>query len=299
MNKAKELRIFANEVLKELNSRENEKTYILNECVKNNNTIFFGITEKPKSDSFTTILYVNNLFERMSIVDAANELLRKFDSCDDYDSDISQITDFDKVKDKIFYCLVNNHKNRYNHAKFNLFADLSVVFRIAVDIDKNNIKSTPITDIVLANWGKTPYQIYEIAKKNTPKLLPSWTEDITNILRKHYDLQLDLQLMRLIMPMPRMKAITNSYYLYGASVLLYDGMLDKIAEEYDDDLIILPSSVHESILLPASEYRDTTNNEFVQLITDVNYNSGILRPEEILSDNPYFYDRRTKEIIIY
>ncbi len=292
MNKAKELRIFANEVLKELNSRENGKTYILNECVRNNNTIFFGVTEKPESDGFKPILYVNNLFERMSVADAANELLRKFDSYDDFNPDIEQIIDFDKAKDKIFYCLVNNHKNRYNHAKINLFADLSVVFRIAVDIDKENIKSVPITDMILTDWGKTLYQIYEIAKENTPKLLPSWTEDMINILRRQMPfLPFD--------DTPRMKIITNSYYIHGASVLLYDGMLDKIVEEYDDDLIILPSSVHESILIPASEYRDTNNNEFVQLITDINYNSGVLRPEEILSDNPYFYDRRTKDIIIY
>lgn len=293
MNKTKELRIFANEVLTELNSRDNGKTYILNECIKNNNTIFFGITEKLERDGFTTILYVNNLFKRMSVVDAANELLRKFDSCDDFDADIEQIIDFDNAKNKIFYCLVNNHKNRYNHVKVNLFADLSVVFRIIVDIEKENIKSIPITDIILANWGKTPYQICEIAKENTPKLFPSRSEDVIDILRRQ------IPFLPLVDDMPRMKVITNPHYFYGASVLLYDGMLDKIAEEYDDDLIILPSSVHESILLPASEYRDTNNNEFVQLITDVNYNSGELNPEEILSDNPYFYDKKTKEIIIY
>ena len=48
----------------------------------------------------------------------------------------------------------------------------------------------------------------------------------------------------------QMYVLTNKYKLWGAAAFLYPGVLKATAKRFGKDLIILPSSVHEVILIP-------------------------------------------------
>ena len=89
-------------------------------------------------------------------------------------------------------------------------------------------------------------------------------------------------------------AATNTMRMNGAGVILYPGFLKKFAEKMGDDLYILPSSIHEVLLLPASY--DVEVEFLKEMVSQINREEVL--PEERLSDSVYFYDRKTDRVEI-
>lgn len=84
-----------------------------------------------------------------------------------------------------------------------------------------------------------------------------------------------------------MKVLSNTKRLHGAVCMLYPGVLKEMADRMGGDFFILPSSVHETILLP--DAGEGLNGALRQMIREVN--STKVAPEEVLSDTLYRYDR--------
>ena len=82
--------------------------------------------------------------------------------------------------------------------------------------------------------------------------------------------------------------LTNRERRYGASVILYPDYLGKLAGEMGTDLYILPSSIHEVIAVTVSGMDPSALQDIVK---EVNGTKGIIRPDEVLSNNVYRYRR--------
>ena len=91
-----------------------------------------------------------------------------------------------------------------------------------------------------------------------------------------------------------MRVLCNAQRVYGATCMIYPGVLGTLAEEAGENLYILPSSVHEILILPESEVED--EQYLRDMIREVNGTQ--VEPEEILSDNLYFYDRLKNRVEI-
>ena len=89
-----------------------------------------------------------------------------------------------------------------------------------------------------------------------------------------------------------MYVLTNKEKIFGASVLLYSEKLQELAEKTGKNLLILPSSVHEVLLMPDEEEQEY--GFYRQMIAEVNTTQ--VDPEEVLSYSLYCYDRQKKEI---
>ena len=87
-----------------------------------------------------------------------------------------------------------------------------------------------------------------------------------------------------------MLILTNAGKTYGACCILYPKVLERLAERVDGDYYLIPSSVHEFILLPVEQGRSAA--ELKEMIVEVN--STELTPEEILSDQLYLYSRQER-----
>ena len=87
--------------------------------------------------------------------------------------------------------------------------------------------------------------------------------------------------------------LTNQRGYNGAATILYEGVLEKFAEEVGKDLILLPSSVHEVLLLPDGGYSDyEALSALVQAVNETQ-----VRREEWLSDHVYRYLKEEDRII--
>ena len=86
--------------------------------------------------------------------------------------------------------------------------------------------------------------------------------------------------------------VTKPDKLHGASAILHNDTLKEIADIYDDDLVICPSSIHEIICLPASTH--TNNRDMIDIVKSINATE--VQDGDFLSNNVYYYDRATNEV---
>ena len=89
--------------------------------------------------------------------------------------------------------------------------------------------------------------------------------------------------------------MSNGDYMNGASVILYKDVLRDFAKYMEHDLYILPSSIHEVIILLDNEYAKAPE-ELARMVRETN--RIVVDREEILSDHVYYYDREKDEIRI-
>ena len=85
--------------------------------------------------------------------------------------------------------------------------------------------------------------------------------------------------------------ISKSFNGFGASAIKDKEVMKKIADVFGEDLYIIPSSVHDCILMPKSE---STLEELQEMVYEVNRET--VSREDRLSDDIYFFDSITKEI---
>ena len=79
--------------------------------------------------------------------------------------------------------------------------------------------------------------------------------------------------------------LTNTRGFYGAAAILYEGLLEQCVRKFPGDVFVIPSSVHELLLVSAEDVWSA--QEMTEMIRCVNQ-TGVA-PEEILSDHVYIY----------
>lgn len=88
-----------------------------------------------------------------------------------------------------------------------------------------------------------------------------------------------------------MTVFSNGMNIYGANQILNTRRLKEYADKIGNDVIIVPSSVHEIILLPAA----ALNVDYVNtIISEVN--NTMIMPGEYLSSHAYVFNRATEEV---
>ena len=87
-----------------------------------------------------------------------------------------------------------------------------------------------------------------------------------------------------------MYVVTNQWAMYGANAIISAAFLRSCREQMGADLYILPSSVHELIVIPADEMGD--KDEIERVVRDIN--GAVVVPEEVLADSVYCYNRKEK-----
>ena len=189
------------------------------------------------------------------------------------------------------------------------FLDLAIIFYIPLSITRDRIDRIIIKKTIMEGWGITnPNEWYKAAHKNTCRILRGRIDTIDNVIKEMGQVTDGTGLMNFgetedIDAAPDgnnpLFVATNSHTLYGAAVILYDRLLKSFADLIGDDLIILPSSVHECMIVPASDTVDLgafRETDFLRkIVADFNRE---MHAEEVLSDNIYRYDRNKDQITI-
>ena len=80
--------------------------------------------------------------------------------------------------------------------------------------------------------------------------------------------------------------LTNTQGMHGAGALFYPDQLETIAQQMGTDFFVLPSSVHEVLILPDDGSQDLDSLQF--MVREINRTE--VAPEDRLSDFVYHYD---------
>ena len=88
-----------------------------------------------------------------------------------------------------------------------------------------------------------------------------------------------------------MFVLSNKRKMNGASIILYNEQLEQLSDKLNDDLLIMPSSIHEVLAVPASSMDAA---DLKQMVREVNNTE--VSEQEILGYSVYRYNRETGTI---
>lgn len=270
---------------------------IVQPVIKNNGTVYDGLIIIDPILNISPTIYLNPYYHRflngVSMEDIYEDIMTTYhENQPKEDFDISTFKDFTKAKEHIIMKLVNYERNLeilkdIPHVKFH---DLAIIFVVAVCDFMNEYATILIHNQHLPLWDITEEELYDIAMTNTPSLLPYRFEHMEKVLEHLMD-----------SPLPfatelHMSLLTNQIKIHGATCITYPGLLKEIADTLEDDLIIIPSSIHEVLIIPSDTVKEEyTMQDFADMIVEVNETQ--LTDDEVLSDHAYLYLRGNDKLI--
>lgn len=195
---------------------------------------------------------------------------------------------------KVLPYLINAARNsRYLKDKPHKFVeDLAVVYKIDCGGNENGRLVVPITYDSIEALEITPEELDQLAMSNLEEMSVNF-KTMRDMLIETYRRSRGCDIPEYMLPpeeeTPSMYVLTNVYKSDGAVMILNERVMKSILRRIGRDMIIIPCSIHEVIIMPVPENGINTN-EFVNLIQDVN--ASELAPNEILSDHAYLYTKK-------
>ena len=265
------------------------------EVVKNNGLKLTGLTVRPEGEVIAPTIYVEGYYRREqegsqlfpSIVDDIIDDVRK--AMEETPSvSPADFTDWDWVKSRLGLRLVAGRGNEESleGAVTYDFLDLKAVLVVNV-LEHGQAK---VSLDMLKAWGVTQEAAYEAALENLPAAeLMSIEDKLRGIMRASGMSEEDIDMQLSFMPdgQAGMYCLTNPEGAWGAAELLKPGVLEAATEQLGGDFFIIPSSVHEVLLVRADGGQDAESLK--EMICEVNATQ--VAPDEVLSDHPYFYTK--------
>lgn len=293
-----EYREFLENVRKEVESRYDSNVSVtLNHVMKNNGTELDGITIMEKDKNIAPTIYINSFYDRYreggSLKAVVSEIIRIYNqNKNSININADYFENYENVRKTIVYKLVNYQKNKklLEDVPYKRVLDLAVVFYCLIEQRKGVSATALIHNEHLRIWNVTEDEIYNDALKNTPVLLAGSIVPMSKILSEiagTAPADNDEKVCEYTGE-DILYVLTNSSRVNGAACILYDNLLKKFANDVHSDLYILPSSVHEVIIVPKKNAFD--KSELADMVREVN-EQGVSQ-DEILSDNVYEYNRK-------
>lgn len=290
---------FTTLVRNEVEKRTGENYHVkLNDVVKNNGIILRGITLMQDDSNISPTIYLNPYYDayengETTLGTVIDEVIDTYERNKVNRSiDMRFFLDYDSVKTRITYKLINTEKNKelLNDIPHIPFHDLSIVFQCLISGERFGNATILIHNVHLQLWKVNARELYERAMENTPILQGYDVTDMNTVLEemRAFEEIEDTEYEEDIQQQVPMYVLSNKSRVHGAACILYPDILKDFAAVVEKDLYVLPSSIHEVILLPAE---GTEDSEQLKLMVH-EINESQVEDEEVLSDSVYFYRRR-------
>ncbi len=259
---------------------------------KNNGIIMDGLSVRKEGKRVAPMIYLDSYYREYldgrSLRGICDKIL---ECCEDPDFEerfsVEFFRDPELVRGTVVYKLINYEKNKklLQGIPHLPYLDLALVFYCLLTDTPVGNATVLIHNSHLELWKKNTSWLYEAAKQNTQKLLPSRLVRMEDMICELAGGGEDMNFSGI-----PMYILTNRQKSYGAACILYEGALEECYEALGENYYLLPSSVHEMILLPASAVSD--NRELCSLVQEVNRTQVL--DTEVLSDTVYFYQKGEK-----
>lgn len=262
--------------------------------LKPNNVRLYGLSIVEPDSNTSPVIYLESYFERFLDTDnwagTVKDILEFYRDNRVEDSfDMNWFRDFSKIRENLFYRLINYEKNQelLSMVPHTRFLDLAKIYYADCRIGET-AGSILIYHRHVEEWNITEDELITAAEENTPRLYPANLHPICDPLGLGGDNNLIPE-----MPVP-MFVLSNTENHNGAAAVCYKDILERFSQKIEDDLVILPSSVHETILLPLQ--KNNSKESLREMVYDAN--RTMLDQSEFLSDNVYLYSRNDRQLMI-
>lgn len=289
-------REFVNSVEEQLR-RSTDKKLERKQITKNNGIQMDAILLLKEGEKIAPTIYLNEHYQRYLEGEELDEVVKCIRKLSEQKLEgefhTEQFLEFTSAKQHILFKLIHakSNENLLKEIPHRRFLDLAVVFYYLVPDEKVH-GSILIRNEHMQLWEVTDDQLFNVAMKNTPEELQPEIRDMNTVVSELLEGITAFEGEELAEETAPMYVVTNKRKYYGAACMLYPGLLKTFAEMRNTDFYILPSSVHELLLIP---FDLGVAEELSAMVCEVNDTQVI--PEEVLSNHVYLYRRKTDEII--
>lgn len=304
---------FMEELLKALQESrvDDEYDFRFMEVTKRNDKQKSFLCIRQKNEAIGINLFVDDLLKRyrdtsynmeLLIDDIMRQLKERLLSSKFTDVAMEQVLalrDYEQVKNKVLFMILNENDNReyLKNAVYVPFLDFAVCFYVVVGTNDES-GTILLTRDILSAWAISAEELYRQARENTARLMPYQFRSVDEVLEQVMSKDVFAQYMNSpegVNENSNLFVLGNTKQMFGAGVILYDGLLKQIATMIGaETIVILPSSVHECIVLRMPE--DIEVAYLRSMVHQVNVTC--VEPEDRLSDSVYCYSLDTDEITI-
>lgn len=301
----------------------------IKKVLKNNGQSKEAVLISSSKVDVTPTIYLKDYYEDyrngQSLDGISNEIISIYEQSRlDDDIDVELFKDFERVKERIVFKIINTKSNKklLERVPHKTFMDLSMVCFCILDNGMMGKATALVHNSHMLLWGIDEEELFDIAIRNTPRILKPVIKSMRDVLSEilTYNLMEEVGIVKEESDMElseetvvyRSKAdniidridgmqdginmfvLTNSIKLYGASCIAYKDCLKTFAAEHNtDEVYIIPSSIHEVILIPHMGYMNPL--EINTMIEQINQNE--VEATDVLSNHIYKYRRETNEIM--
>ncbi len=300
MIKKKEYIQFLEEILVQVETHYNGKVKgEICTSIKNNGVAVIGLMLKGEGKVAPNFYLDKQFIEWMRGLRSMEEIVGNL--CSAYEDEvrrnshlISKIQfSWEEFRRNVFMRLVNREKNEELLQKIphKVFLDLAVVYYYSVPIS-GGVQGTMVITLEHLNLlGITEEELHQTAVCNCERFQPAKLRCMEEVV---YELgrKIGVEVKEAICDGPFLYVLTNTKGMFGAISIVFEKELERFSKRINNSFYVLPSSVHEVILVPACKEFNITY--FSNMVREINETQ--VEPTEVLSDSIYFYDKELKMI---
>ena len=277
--------------------QEKECEVHLYHATKTNNVSRIGLTIKTAGSNIAPTIYMEEFYEKLiegtSIEDIRNELADLYVYTVEKSPNVTFLDDFklENVQDRIAMRMVNYKDNRemLSETPHKKVDDLAVYYVVVVGCNKEGTACMTIKNTHQEMLGISTDELHQIAMENTTKIFPPVFMKIEDKLSQ---IENNLLVSEDVGRNSGMFVLTNEIANFGAVNIMYPEITEKIKEIIGSDYYVLPSTVHEMILVPKGEQVDA--RELGIMLREIN--GYMVDKEDRLSDHIYEMDFEKNEL---
>lgn len=281
---------FRNEILSQVQDGLKEKgDYICSSTVQKNGIVQReGLQIRRRGKEVSTNIYYDDLYENylkgQPLSEAVSQVVELEPEKRFPDITVTDLKDYRKMKERLRIRLISRKGNEgfLEEVPYQVHP-MGVVSVYAKFEEKNGgAAGMHITHLIRDVWGISEMELFETALENSQK-----KEEIQfHSLEEEMDHLMGRERTENEAPDPnRLYILSNHSKQFGASVLLYPGVLESVRKKLGGDYFILPSSVHEVLVL--SKESDIPPEVLKSTVKTVNWRE--VRPKERLANEIYEY----------
>ena len=245
---------------------------------KGNSVILDGIDIKPIGSEISAVVYVSREHD---VEENVNRIVKAFNDMDAPMFDVELFEDYEKAKERLYLRLSSHPADGV--VKKKAFCDLYITAAISM----GGGASAQVRENHLKLWGISKAKLFKDARYYAEINMPACTMNLVDVITKRLGLPDFMADKMFPEEVRRLTILTNKDKVYGASTILY---ADGLPREF----YMLPSSVHEVIIMPADDNLQNIR-DLSEMVRTVNRDE--LDREDILANHAYHYFEGEWEII--
>ena len=272
-------------------------TVYIHTAVKNNGKERKGITVSEKGIHISPTIYLEEYFQQFQegkpIEKIVEKILQLYEEVKcSHPCEESLLQNYEELKGKFACKLIHRGKNEklLNDIPYVPWMDLAIVVFVLLEVSPYGTATVLVRKEHLEIWGLTEAQLFDEAKKNTPILLPYQFCPMRKLLREICPYAVDEGEEE----EESLYVLSNKLRSFGAASMLYEGILEKVGQKLGENYYILPSSIHEVIVVPES--KSPVKQDLEEMVREINETQ--VEEEEVLSDRVYYFSRKANRLFL-